>query len=113
MKNRGAGVPADKWVRVDTADLSDGNLVTGGATDPYAAAALLRGTRTATYVGRTELAGTHVRHYRGTAPNWADVVVTPTRATLGPVGGGYGNARAAGTGWTATPRPARSGVPIR
>jgi len=67
MKNRGAGVPADKWVRVDTADLSDGNLVTGGATDPYAAAALLRGTRTATYVGHTELAGTHVRHYRGTA----------------------------------------------
>ncbi|MET9087925.1 hypothetical protein ABZX77_39625 [Streptomyces sp. NPDC004237] len=67
MKNRGAGVPADKWVRVDTAALSDGNLVTGGATDPYAAAELLRGTRTATYVGKTELAGTEVRHYRGTA----------------------------------------------
>ncbi|MFJ8793128.1 hypothetical protein [Streptomyces sp. NPDC102462] len=67
MKNRGAGVPADKWVRVDTATLSDGNLVTGGATDPYAAAELLRGTRTATYVGRTEVGGTAVRHYRGTA----------------------------------------------
>jgi hypothetical protein len=67
MKNRGAGVPADKWVRVDIATLSDGNLVTGGATDPYAAAELLRGTRTATYVGETQVAGTPVRHYRGTA----------------------------------------------
>lgn len=67
MKNRGAGVPADKWVRVDTRTLSDGNLVTGGATDPYAAAEVLRGTRTATYVGEEEIAGTPVRHYRGTA----------------------------------------------
>ncbi|MFG2354188.1 hypothetical protein [Streptomyces sp. NPDC048521] len=67
MKNRGAGVPADKWVRVETASLSDGNLVTGGVTDPYAAAEVLRGTRTATYVGRTEVGGTEVRHYRGTA----------------------------------------------
>jgi hypothetical protein len=67
MKNRGAGVPADKWVRVDTATLSDGNLVTGGVTDPLAAAEVLRGTRTATYVGETEVAGTEVRHYRGTA----------------------------------------------
>lgn len=67
MKNRGAGVPADKWVRVDTSTLSDGNLVTGGATDPYAAAEVLRGTRTAQYVGRTEIAGTEVHHYRGTA----------------------------------------------
>ncbi|MFE7933258.1 hypothetical protein ACFU6S_31960 [Streptomyces sp. NPDC057456] len=67
MKNRGAGVPDDKWVRVETAALSDGNLVTGGATDPFAAAEVLRGTRTATYVGRTEVAGTAVRHYRGIA----------------------------------------------
>ncbi|MCL8017426.1 hypothetical protein [Streptomyces sp. AS02] len=67
MKNRGAGVPADKWVRVDTRSLSDGNLVTGGATDPFAAAEVLRGARTATYVGDKEVAGTAVRHYRGTA----------------------------------------------
>ena len=67
MKNRGAGVPADKWVRVDTTTLSDGNLVTGGATDPLAAAELLRGTRKATYVGETSVVGTPVRHYRGTA----------------------------------------------
>ncbi len=67
MKNRGAGVPADKWVRVDTSTLSDGNLVTGGVTDPYAAAELLRGVRKAVYLGRTEVAGTPVRHYRGVA----------------------------------------------
>lgn len=67
MKNRGAGVPADKWVRVDTGTLSDGNLVTGGATDPFAAAEVLRGARTAELVGETEIDGTQVRHYRGTA----------------------------------------------
>ncbi|MET9391721.1 hypothetical protein ABZY20_15100 [Streptomyces sp. NPDC006624] len=67
MKNRGAGVPPDKWVRVETRTLSDGNLVTGGATDPLTAAEVLRGTRSARYVGRTEVAGTGVRHYRGTA----------------------------------------------
>lgn len=66
MKNRGAGVPADKWVRVDTTTLADGNLVTGGATDPLVAAELLRGAREVTYVGETEVAGIRVRHYRGT-----------------------------------------------
>lgn len=67
MKNRGAGVPADKWVRVETRSLTDGNLVTGGATDPFAAAEVLRGARTVRYVGEGEVAGTPVRHYRGTA----------------------------------------------
>ncbi|MEU2077439.1 hypothetical protein [Streptomyces sp. NPDC013489] len=67
MKNRGAGVPADKWVRVDTTTLDDGNLVTGGATDPAAAAELLRGARQVTYVGEVELAGVKVSHYRGVA----------------------------------------------
>ncbi|MFJ3899952.1 hypothetical protein [Streptomyces sp. NPDC090025] len=67
MKNRGAGVPADKWVRVDTTTLDDGNLVTGGATDPAAAAELLRGARKVTYVGEVDLAGARVRHYRGVA----------------------------------------------
>ncbi|MDQ0581932.1 hypothetical protein [Streptomyces rishiriensis] len=79
MKNRGAGVPDDKWVRVETAALSDGNLVTGGATDPFAAAEVLRGTRTATYVGRTEVAGTAVRHYRGTA----DLAFAADKASAG------------------------------
>ncbi|MCQ4211323.1 hypothetical protein [Streptomyces longispororuber] len=65
MKNRGAGVPADKWVRVDTASLTDGNLVTGGATDPLAAAELLRGAREVTYVGESDVAGVPTRHYKG------------------------------------------------
>ncbi|MEV0578203.1 hypothetical protein [Streptomyces sp. NPDC050392] len=67
MMNRGAGVPADKWVRIDTTALADGNLVTGGVTDPMAAAELLRGVRAVTYVGESDLAGVTVRHYRGTA----------------------------------------------
>ncbi|MFI0264928.1 hypothetical protein ACH4OW_38715 [Streptomyces sp. NPDC017056] len=66
MKNRGAGVPAGKWVRVDTASLADGNLVTGGATDPMAAAELLRGVREVSYEGRQRLDGVPVRHFRGT-----------------------------------------------
>ncbi|SEE10829.1 hypothetical protein SAMN05216489_05531 [Streptomyces sp. 3213] len=79
MKNRGAGVPADKWVRVDTGTLSDGNLVTGGATDPYAAAEVLRGTTAATYLGKTEVAGASVRHYRGVA----DLSVAARSASAG------------------------------
>ncbi|MFI9629081.1 hypothetical protein [Streptomyces sp. NPDC052042] len=65
MMNRGAGVPADKWVRIDTTTLADGNLVTGGATDPMVAVELLRGARQVTYVERTVLGGVRVRHYRG------------------------------------------------
>ncbi|MEV6049331.1 hypothetical protein [Streptomyces xanthochromogenes] len=76
MKNRGAGVPADKWVRVDTTALADGNLVTGGATDPYAAAELLRGATGVTYVGEESLAGVKVRHYRGS-------VVLPAKVAKG------------------------------
>ncbi|MFB8219720.1 hypothetical protein [Streptomyces anulatus] len=67
MKNRGAGVPDDKWVRVDTTTLKDGNLLTGGVTDPMAAAELLRGAADVTYAGKSELAGVTVRHYRGVA----------------------------------------------
>ncbi|MEU5160845.1 hypothetical protein AB0G74_14735 [Streptomyces sp. NPDC020875] len=67
MKNRGAGVPADKWVRVDTTTLEDGNLVTGGATDPLAAAELLRGVREVAFLGRERIEGTELRHFRGTA----------------------------------------------
>ncbi|MEU0001439.1 hypothetical protein ACFCXC_31525 [Streptomyces microflavus] len=67
MKNRGAGVPDDKWVRIDTTALKDGNLVTGGVTDPMAAAELLRGAGDVTYAGKSELAGVTVHHYRGVA----------------------------------------------
>ncbi|GAA2369195.1 hypothetical protein [Streptomyces cuspidosporus] len=66
MRNRGEGIPPDKWVRVDTAGIPDGNLVTGGATDPLAAAELLRGARSVSLVGEEGLDGTLVWHYRGT-----------------------------------------------
>ncbi len=65
MKNRGAGVPADKWVRVDVTTVADGNLVTGGATDPITAFELLRGASSVSDLGETELNGETVRHYRG------------------------------------------------
>jgi hypothetical protein len=65
MKNRGEGVPAGKWVRMDTTRLTDGNLVTGGATEPLAAAELLRGAQQVTYVGEETVQGVKVRHFRG------------------------------------------------
>ncbi|HEY5836198.1 hypothetical protein [Streptomyces sp.] len=68
MKDRGEGVPPGKWVRVDTTRLPDGNLVTGGATEPLAAAELLRGAEHVTLLGPETLAdGTRTRHYRGVA----------------------------------------------
>lgn len=66
MKNRGAGVPADKWVRLDTAALPDGNLLTSGATDPLAAAELLGGAREVTYMRDERVGGVRVGHYWGT-----------------------------------------------
>ncbi|MEV6358432.1 hypothetical protein [Streptomyces hydrogenans] len=91
MKNRGAGVPADKWVRVDTTALDDGNLVTGGATDPGAAAELLRGARDVRYVGEVELAGVKVRHYRGVADIGAaaKVAVPQLRGSLAAAAKGF------------------------
>ncbi|WP_431950896.1 hypothetical protein [Actinacidiphila sp. bgisy167] len=65
MKNRGEGVPADKWVRVDTTRLPDGNLVTGGATDPLVAAELLRAAREVRQTGSETLDGVRVRRYQG------------------------------------------------
>lgn len=65
MKNRGEGVPADKWVRVDTTRLPDGNLVTGGATDPLVAAELLRAAREVRQTGAETLDGVRVRHFQG------------------------------------------------
>ncbi|MCX3062180.1 hypothetical protein [Streptomyces beihaiensis] len=95
MKNRGAGVPADKWVRIDTASLQDGNLATGGATDPLTAAELLRGARDVTYVGRGEVLGVATRHYRGTVDlRAAAKAASPgRRATLEAAAKGFGKER--------------------
>jgi hypothetical protein len=70
MRNRGAGLPPEKWVRVETDRLADGDLVTGGATDPVAAAELLRGARDVAFVGTAVVGGVRTRHYRGTADLW-------------------------------------------
>lgn len=85
MKDRGEGVPSGKWVRVDTTRLPDGNLVTGGATDPLDAADLLRGTRNVTLVGEETLPdGTRVRHFKGTADIGGAARATPA-ADRGPL----------------------------
>ncbi|MEV0261396.1 hypothetical protein AB0I49_08630 [Streptomyces sp. NPDC050617] len=65
MKNRGAGVPENKWVRLATGSLGDGNLVANGATDPLAAAELLRGARRVEYAGSERSGGATVRHFKG------------------------------------------------
>ncbi|MFK8910565.1 hypothetical protein [Streptomyces sp. YS-3] len=97
MKNRGAGVPADKWVRIDTATLPDGNLVTGGVTDPLVAAELLRGSGAVTFVGEEELAGVRVRHYRGTAdiPRAAGAAGPHARGSLAAAAKGFGRSKGA------------------
>ena len=87
MKNRGAGVPAGKWVRVDTTSLADGNLITAGATDPVSAAELLRGAGRVTYAGKVRTAGgTVLRRYRGildlTPPGFESCRLCLTRAFI-------------------------------
>jgi hypothetical protein len=97
MKNRGEGVPAGKWVRVDTTAVADGNLVTGGATDPLTAAELLRGARAVTAAGKERLDGVAVRHYRGTTDiaRAADAASPAARGSL----------RAAARGFSVTEVP--------
>lgn len=97
MKNRGAGVPADKWVRVDTTQVSDGNLMTGGATDPLTAAELLRGARDVKLVEEETLDGVRVRHFRGTT----DI----GRAAKAASPGSRGALRAAAKGFVVTEVP--------
>ncbi|WP_202235178.1 hypothetical protein [Actinacidiphila reveromycinica] len=97
MKNRGAGVPAGKWVRVDTTRLPDGNLVTGGATEPLAAAELLRGAEDVAYSGTERLQGVQVRHFRGTT-DIARAARIASPAVRGPLG-------AAAKGFTVTRVP--------
>jgi hypothetical protein len=91
MKNRGEGVPADKWVRVDTTLLPDGNLVTGGATDPLVAAELLRAAREVRQTGVETLDGVRVRHYQGVTDiaEAARIASPPVRAELAAAAKGF------------------------
>lgn len=109
MKDRGEGVPAGKWVRVDTDRLPDGNLVTGGATEPLAAAELLRGAQDVALVGEETLRGTKVRHYRGTA-DIARAAAQSAQAAPGAQSaqgaqGAHGPLQAAAKGFTVTRVP--------
>jgi hypothetical protein len=97
MKNRGEGVPAGKWVRVDTTRLPDGNLVSGGATEPLAAAELLRGARAVRYLGEETVGGVRVRHLRGTTDIARAAAAVPA-AVRGPL-------HAAAQGFTVTRVP--------
>lgn len=55
------------WTRVDVGRLGDGNLVSGGSTDPAMAVALLGGaTPDVRYVGPDDVRGAAVAHYEGT-----------------------------------------------
>ncbi|MFF8774048.1 hypothetical protein [Kitasatospora sp. NPDC015120] len=66
LQNSGAKVPEGKWVKLDVRQLPDGNLVSGGATDPSSAAGALRGAQKAELVGTESLDGVALKHFRGT-----------------------------------------------
>ncbi|MET7299750.1 hypothetical protein [Embleya sp. NPDC005575] len=67
MKNGSPGVPKDKWVRLAIDGLADGNLVSGGATDPGTSFEILRGVNDdVVLVGTEKFGADQVRHYRGT-----------------------------------------------
>lgn len=67
MKNASPDVPRDKWVRIDIQGLADGNLVSGGSTDPTTSFEILRGANDdVAYLGTKDFGGTQVRHYKGT-----------------------------------------------
>ncbi|MFE6751685.1 hypothetical protein ACFVGM_38030 [Kitasatospora purpeofusca] len=66
LQNSGAKVPEGKWVKLDVRQLPDGNLVSGGATDPASAAGALRGAQKAEAVGTETVDGVALKHFRGT-----------------------------------------------
>lgn len=62
-----AATSAKGWQKVDAAKSSDGNLLSGGATDPALVLAMLAGTRPGVqFVGQDQVRGVPVAHYRGT-----------------------------------------------
>ncbi len=67
MKNAAPGIPKDKWVRLPIEGLGDGNLVSGGGTDPGTSFEILRGVNDDVVLVGTEKFGKDtVRHYKGT-----------------------------------------------
>ncbi|MYW06453.1 hypothetical protein [Streptomyces sp. SID3343] len=67
MKNAAPGIPKDKWIKLSIAGLGDGNLVSGGGTDPGTSFEILRGVNDdVVLVGTEKLGNDTVRHYKGT-----------------------------------------------
>jgi hypothetical protein len=55
------------WSKVDISRLSDGNLVSGGSTDPAVTFAMLGGVlQDVKYIGQDKVRDTQVAHYQGT-----------------------------------------------
>jgi hypothetical protein len=62
-----AATPAKDWQRADAVRTSDGNVVSGGATDPAMEFAMLAGTQPGVkFVGQDQVRGVPVAHYQGT-----------------------------------------------
>ncbi|MBS2546619.1 hypothetical protein KGQ19_07040 [Catenulispora sp. NL8] len=62
-----AAAPATAWTKMATANVSDGNLISGGATEPSLVFAMLGGMQGGVkYVGQDSVRGTPVAHYQGT-----------------------------------------------
>ncbi|GAA1972478.1 hypothetical protein [Catenulispora subtropica] len=75
-----AATPAKPWSRVDAAKSSDGNLVSGGVTDPALEFAMLAGVQPGVkFVGQDQVRGVPVAHYQGTL-DLKQAASTPTPA---------------------------------
>ncbi|WP_194926909.1 hypothetical protein [Catenulispora pinisilvae] len=62
-----AAASASAWTKMATANVSDGNLISGGATEPSLVFAMLGGMQGGVkYVGQDSVRGTPVAHYQGT-----------------------------------------------
>ncbi|MEY9888080.1 hypothetical protein ABIA31_001720 [Catenulispora sp. MAP5-51] len=62
-----AAVPASVWSPTSTGKVSDGNLISGGSTDPSLIIAMLRGVQPGVQqVGQDVVRGVPVAHYQGT-----------------------------------------------
>jgi len=94
--SQGATPSAKNWTGMSTDKMSDGNVVTGGATDPDLVFAMLGGTQPdVRYIGQDQVRGVPVAHYQGTLDLQqaaaALPATTPAVATAAETDTGMGN----------------------
>ncbi|MEY9929953.1 hypothetical protein ABH926_004595 [Catenulispora sp. GP43] len=90
-----AAVPASAWSRGATAKASDGEMISGGATDPALVLAMLGGVQPgAKYVGHEVVRGVPVAHYQGTLDLAQAATALTAAATVANGGGPAANAAA-------------------